>query len=109
MTATIKLTIMINILIICANQPIAQTIARLIDKMDDWHATIALSLKEALAACYAKTYDVILVGSGITQEQEDELGLHLKKTNTNTPVIKHYGGGSGLLYAEVYQALARVR
>ncbi|MNK74147.1 hypothetical protein D3C87_936530 [compost metagenome] len=98
---------MTNILIVCTNQPIAATIARLIDKKEDWHASVALSLNEALEHCYAKTYDVILIGSGISQEHEDVLNLHLDKLNAETPVVKHYGGGSGLLYAEIYQALVK--
>ncbi len=97
---------MINILIICTNQPIAETIARLIDKMEDWHSTTALSLNDALERCYAIKFDVILIGSGISQEHEDVLNLHIQKLNVQTPIVKHYGGGSGLLYAEIYQALA---
>lgn len=97
---------MINILIVCANESIAATIARLIDKVDDWHATVALSLNDAMENCYAKTFEVVLIGSGITQAQEDVLKLHLEKLKTNSTIVKHYGGGSGLLYAEVYQALA---
>ena len=98
---------MTNILIVCTNQPIAETIARLIDNKEDWHASVALSLNDALEHCYPKTYDVILIGSGISQEHEDVLQLHLEKLNAKTPVIKHYGGGSGLLYAEIYQALVK--
>lgn len=98
---------MINILIVCTNQPIANTIARLINKMEDWRASVALSLNDALEHCYAKTYHVILIGSGITQAQEDILNLHLEKLNAATPIVKHYGGGSGLLYAEIYQALTQ--
>ncbi|MDQ8004718.1 MAG: hypothetical protein REI64_07960 [Pedobacter sp.] len=98
---------MTNILIVCTNQPIAATIARLIDKMEDWQASVALSLNDALEHCYAKTYDVILIGSGIGQEHEDVLKLHIEKLKTETPIVKHYGGGSGLLYAEIYQALAK--
>lgn len=98
---------MTNILIVCTNQPIAETVARLINKMEDWHATITLSLNDALEQCYVKAYHVILIGSGITQAQEDVLNLHLEKLNATTPIVKHYGGGSGLLYAEIYQALAK--
>lgn len=98
---------MTNILIVCTNQPIAATIARLIDKEEDWHASIALSLNDALEHCYAKTYDVILIGSGISQEHEDVLKLHVEKLNAQTQIAKHYGGGSGLLYAEIYQALVK--
>ena len=98
---------MTNILIVCANQPIAETISRLIDKVEDWHACVALSLNDALEHCYAKTYDVILIGSGISQEHEDVLNRHIQKLNAQTPIVKHYGGGSGLLYAEIYQALKK--
>ncbi len=98
---------MTNILIVCANQPIAETIARLIDKIEDWHASIAFSLNDALEHCYSKTYDIVLVGSGITQAHEDVLCLHLEKLKAKTSVVKHYGGGSGLLYAEIYQALTQ--
>ncbi|RZM23826.1 MAG: hypothetical protein EOO88_24900 [Pedobacter sp.] len=98
---------MVNILIVCTNQPIAVTIARLIDKMEDWHASVTLSLNDALEHCYAKTYDVVLIGSGISQEHEDVLILHLEKLNAQTKIVKHYGGGSGLLYAEIYQALLK--
>jgi len=107
MTTNIKMTEMINILIVCTNQPIAATIARLIDKMENWQATVALSLNDALENCYAKKFDVVLIGSGINQEHEDVLLLHLEKLKANTPVVKHYGGGSGLLYAEIYQALEK--
>jgi hypothetical protein len=96
---------MIEILMICSNEPIAETIARLIDKIDGWHASLALSLDDALAHCYAQTFDVILIGAGITQAQEDVLKHHLTQLNVATPVVKHYGGGSGLLYAEINQAL----
>ena len=100
-----KRVIMINILIVCANQPITATIARLIEKIDDWHAAVAFSLNDALEACYAKKFDVILIGAGISQAQENVLCIHLEQLEANTPVVKHYGGGSGLLYAEIYQAL----
>ncbi|WP_461486098.1 response regulator, partial [Pedobacter sp.] len=69
---------MTHILIVCTNQPIAATIARLIDKVESWHAAVALSLNEALEHCYAKTFDVILIGSGISQEHEDVLKLHIE-------------------------------
>jgi hypothetical protein len=47
---------------------------------------------------------LILIGAGITENDEKELRKKLKKQNT--PIVNHYGGGSGLLYAEIYQALA---
>ncbi|WAC42336.1 hypothetical protein [Pedobacter sp. SL55] len=96
---------MTNILIVCTNQRIAETIARLIDQREDWNAFIALSLQSALERCNAIKFDIALIGSGITATDEEEIKLHLKKLEMKTQVVKHYGGGSGLLYAEIYQAL----
>lgn len=98
---------MTDILIVCTNQPIAETIARLIGKIEDWNASIALSLQDALELCNAVKFDVALIGSGITATDEEEIKFHLKKLEMKTHVVKHYGGGSGLLYAEIYQALAK--
>ncbi|WP_113637328.1 hypothetical protein [Nubsella zeaxanthinifaciens] len=98
---------MTHILIVCANQPIAQTIARLIEKIDNWKAAIALSLLEAQQQCEIEVFDIALIGAGITDDEEQELRLSLTKQKAKTKVVKHYGGGSGLLYAEIYQALAK--
>ncbi|WP_199119829.1 hypothetical protein [Pedobacter sp. ASV28] len=97
----------IEILIIGTNEPIVKTIARLIDKKDQWHAATAFSLNDALEHCYAKAYHLILIGAGIDDRQEEVLKLHLEKLQQDTPVVKHYGGGSGLLYAEIYQAIGK--
>ena len=95
-----------NVLIVSTHQSIAQTIVRLIHRIEGWNASVALSLNDALAHCYAKRYEVILIGSGITQSSENVLKLHLEILKNNTPIVKHYGGGAGLLYAEIHQALA---
>jgi len=97
---------MVNILIVCTNQPIAETIKRLIEKVENWSADIALTLNDAIATCNKVTYDVILIGAGITDAEEQVLCLDLNKSAPKTRVVKHYGGGSGLLYAEIHQALA---
>jgi hypothetical protein len=95
----------IQILIVGTNQPIMQTIARLIDKDGKWQATIALSLNSALEFCYAKDFSLVLIGAGIDEAEENIIKLHLETIGLIIPVIKHYGGGSGLLFAEIFQAL----
>ncbi len=95
-----------EILIICSHTQILATIARLIDSNNDWRASTACSVEEAITLIAEKKIDVILVGSGISETEENKLQNHLNAVNNNTPVVKHYGGGSGLLYAEIYQAFS---
>lgn len=93
-----------EILVIGTNADILKTIGRLIEKNEAWRATIVNSVAEATSICLKKSIDLILIGAGITENDEKELRKKLKKQNT--PIVNHYGGGSGLLYAEIYQALA---
>ena len=94
-----------KILVIGTNKPIMETIARLIDQNEKWLATTALNLNDALALCYAKDFGLVLIGAGINEDQEEVIKLHLDTIGLKIPVVKHYGGGSGLLFAEIYQAL----
>lgn len=95
----------VEILIIGTNKPIMKTIARLIDQEGKWLATIAFSLEEAIEICQAKDYKLILIGAGLKDLEELQLQKHIINMKLKIPVIKHYGGGSGLLFAEIYQQL----
>ncbi|RYG17323.1 MAG: response regulator [Chitinophagaceae bacterium] len=96
----------IEILIVGTNQPIMETIKRLINKEGAWEATIALSGKEALALCHKKDFRLVLLCAGL--EEELLLKEKLLQLKPNVPVVKHYGGGSGLLFAEIHQAFASI-
>lgn len=95
----------VNILIVGTNKPIMRTIARLIDRDGKWLATIAFSLAEAKEICSTKAFEMLLIGAGLEEIEEQELQQYLIGNGTEIPMVKHYGGGSGLLYAEIYQAL----
>ena len=97
----------IEILIVGTNKPIMQTIARLIDKEGKWLATIAASVDDALKICIEKEFGLALICAGLAKEEEQILGEKLNEIKPQLPVIKHYGGGSGLLYTEIYQGLER--
>lgn len=97
---------MIEILIVGTNKPIMETIARLIDKEGVWKATISLSFKNACEICLNKDFKLALLGAGLTDEEELQLKAYIKKVKPSLPIVKHYGGGSGLLFAEIHQALA---
>lgn len=95
----------IEIVVIGTNKPIMQTIARLIDQNEEWKAKLAYSVTEALNICLQESIKLVLIGAGITEEEIDRLKLELANQRPHLPIIKHYGGGSGLLFAEIHQGL----
>jgi DNA-binding NtrC family response regulator len=95
----------INILIIGTNKPIIKTIERLINQQEQWQAAIAFSVDEAYESCLVRDFNVVLIGAGLTDKEENLLKQRLNKLYPHLPLIKHYGGGSGLLFAEIYQAI----
>lgn len=96
----------VEILIVGTNKPIMQTIARLIDNDGKWLATIAFSRDEALEICLSKDFKLALICAGLSAEDELNLAKELKQFRPDLIQVKHYGGGSGLLFAEIHQALA---
>lgn len=95
----------IEILIIGTNKPIMETIARLINQNEKWIATIAFSVDEALKICSEKEFGLALICAGLDAKEEQDLAEQLKELYPSLPVSLHYGGGSGLLFAEIYQGL----
>jgi hypothetical protein len=96
----------VEILVICRHEGILQTVVRLINNNPDWHATGVVTDDEALAAFNKAPFKLVLLGSGIEKESEDKLCIAFKALNRQIIIVQHYGGGSGLLAAEIYQALA---
>ena len=95
----------LEILVICRHQEILQTIVRLVNNNPDWNATGVVTDDEATAAFDRQSFKLVLLGSGIEKESEDELRSHFTLTQPGITIVQHYGGGSGLLAAEIYQAL----
>ena len=96
----------INILSVCTHEGIQSTILRLLHSHNpQWHATGAESAEEAIRLGNITNYDVILLGNGLTEHEEEELTRNFITQLHPVKVIKHYGGGSGLLFGEIYQAL----
>jgi DNA-binding NarL/FixJ family response regulator len=95
----------IEILVICRHEGILQTIVRLINNNPDWNATGTITEAEAVKAFGRKPFKLILLGSGIEKASEDKLYNAFRAINPDIAIVQHYGGGSGLLSAEIYQAL----
>lgn len=97
-----------QILAIGRHAEILQTVVRLINNNPEWNATGACTDDEAILAFSALPYKLVLLGGGIEQESEDRLCTVFKALNPEVIIVQHYGGGSGLLTAEIYQALGKV-
>lgn len=90
----------LQILAVGKHPEIMKTVLRLINNQPEWNGTIAYTTDEAMAYSKAIAFNVVLLCAGLDDVETQQI-----KTHFNVPVIQHYGGGSGLLYAEIHQTL----
>ena len=95
----------IHILAIGRHPDILQTVVRLVNNNPDWECTGAVSDAEALQAFDARPCRLVLLTNGISAESTDALCAAFRSQNPEVIVVQHYGGGSGLLFGEIMQAL----
>jgi hypothetical protein len=89
-----------EILVIGKQPRIMETITRLINSKSRLNGRIAYSAEEAIAKNQTTAFHAVLIGAGLTTAE-----TQLVRSSFIVPVVQHYGGGSGLLYAEISQAL----
>lgn len=94
----------VNILIIGRHQQIMETVLRLISTQSEWKA-IGVTDTEAIEKFEANIFDLVLIGGGVEEESERKLKTKFEKINPQIKIIRHYGGGSGLLFNEIQEAL----
>lgn len=94
-----------NILYIGTNTEISATVLRVINARENWNALGVCNAKDAQKLCAENSFDVVLLGCGIDGEIESALQCYIEANFPKTKVVKHYGGGSGLLYNEILLAL----
>ena len=85
------------------HKEIMKTVLRLINNNPDWEGDIALTTEELEEKLLNNRYDLILLGAGT---EETTLRSFIAEIGLDIPVVLHYGGGSGLLLAEIQQAIA---
>lgn len=95
-----------EILVVCKHPDILATILRLIHKKDGWKATGAASVEDAKDLCNKTSVNIVLIGAGIEEEEEQALQSSLAARQPGLRFVRHYGGGSGLLFGEIIQALS---
>ena len=96
----------IQILVICHHEEILQTILRLINNSERWEAVGTADDEKAVELFHQHPFDLILLGSGISEEAEKKLRKIFTHQNPQIKIIQHFGGGSGLLSNEIEAALA---
>ena len=96
----------INILVLANHPEILGTIIRLINKNELWNGTGVVSQEEAEAAFELNQFDLVLLGVGVDDKMEQQLLQTFKSLNPGVICIRHFGGGSGLLYSEIEHALS---
>ena len=95
----------INILYIGRHAEIMETVVRLINKNENWVGTGVTEDADAMQFFSNQHFDIVLLGCGISEEDELKLRAFFTLTNPASKVIQHYGGGSGLLYNEIITTL----
>ncbi|SDE48454.1 hypothetical protein SAMN05216464_106301 [Mucilaginibacter pineti] len=96
---------MIQILVIGRHPEILATVVRLVNNNPAWNATGCITNEEAISAFTNQQFKLVLLGGGVDEASETELCIQFKAVNPDIKIVQHYGGGSGLLSAEIYEAL----
>lgn len=94
----------LTILVIGRHKQIMETVLRLLNNREGWSATGALTDEEAQEKFIKTKFDLVLIGGGVEEKSERHLKLEFEKLNPQVKIIRHYGGGSGLLFNEIEQA-----
>lgn len=96
----------VSILVIGRHTEIMEVILRLINGEPNWKAIGALADDKAIALFNEQLFDIVLIGGGVNDESIGTLTDRFKAKNPLIKIIKHYGGGSGLLFNEIQEALS---
>ena len=95
----------VQILALCNHPEILPVIIRLVNNNPEWNCTGAETEEQAIALFKETPFDLVLLGSGMDGFSEDRLRPVFLATNPNVRFVQHYGGGSGLLACEIFEAL----
>lgn len=94
-----------NILVYSKNADILQVVLRLINREEAWSAEGFTTEEELIERFVGGKYQLLLLGSGISEASESKVRKLFTYYQPDVPIVQHYGGGSGLLKAEIERAL----
>lgn len=96
----------INILAIANHPEILETMIRLINQNESWHGIPAGSSEEAEEVLRLNSIDLVLLGVGVDEQMGERITSLCQSIDPRIVCMRHFGGGSGLLYSEIRHALA---
>ena len=97
----------LQILVAGREKSILDVVERLINTHAGWKATVVTTEDEAVAVFKQQRFPIVLVCGGFSVGEEEALRQRLLKEDPAVAVIRHYGGGSGLLENEILGILQR--
>lgn len=95
----------VNILYIGRHPEITATVVRLLNNNEDWFGMGTTQDSEAQLLFTQHPFNIVLLGNGITKEEDLQLRMFFTAQNPAIKIVQHYGGGSGLLKSEILIAL----
>jgi hypothetical protein len=98
----------VNILVIGRDPEILTVVLRLLNehKPTNYHAIGTTDLDQARSLFNDSDIDVVLLTNGIDATLDASLRETFLTRRPNTRILQHFGGGSGLLFGEIAQALS---
>ncbi|GAA0541956.1 hypothetical protein GCM10009415_25020 [Chitinophaga japonensis] len=82
-----------------------QVLHRLINGRENWTGKVVASTEEAITACSEAPYHILLLCAGIPEADAAVIKERLAALQPHIIIIRHFGGGSGLLESEIRAAL----
>jgi hypothetical protein len=98
----------LNILVIGMDAGILQVVLRLLNdyKQAHYHAVGATDANQARELFTGGDIDLVLMTNGIDPTLDATLREEFLGRSPGIRILQHYGGGSGLLFAEITQAMS---
>jgi hypothetical protein len=94
-----------NILVCCAHEQILQTLLRVIGDKTSLIPFGCLNIDDLCKHLSDGRFQFVLIGSGFSKSEEQYIREQsISHQIAPSAVILHFGGGSGLLFAEIKQA-----
>jgi hypothetical protein len=108
MPATEPVSLPLNILVIGKDPEILTVVLRLLNdyKKANYHAIGTTDPHQASALFADSAIDLVLITNGIDATLDASLREKFLSRRPDVRILQHFGGGSGLLFAEISQALA---
>jgi hypothetical protein len=99
----------LEILVVGREKAILDVVERLINAHEGWKATVATTEDGAVDVFKKQPFPIVLVCAGFSAQEEEALRQRLAREDPGSVVIRHYGGGSGLLENEILGILHQRR